>query len=154
MKPETVVVTTVVEVPPARAFELFTKDIDVWWKRSPRFRRWPGQQGRLAFEGTPPERLVERDGTETAVVGRVLAWAPGERLALAWAGAGFTEKDGTEVHVQFEKHAAGTRVTLEHRNIGALPASHPLRRGFTGEAFEAMYGYFWAELLTGLRASH
>ena len=154
MKPERVVVTTVVDVPPARAFELFTRDIDSWWKRSPRFRRWPGQQARLAFEGSPPERLVERDGPQTSVVGRVLAWKPGELLALSWAGGGFSEQDGTEVHVQFEQHAAGgTRVTLEHKHLGALPASHPMRRGFAGEAFEAMYGYFWAELLTGLRSA-
>lgn len=148
---ERVVITTFVEVKPSAAFEVFTRDIDLWWKRSPRYRRMPGQAGKLSFEGTPPERLVESDGSGITVLGRVLTWEASKRIAFEWHGGDLSAADGTQVEVRFEAHRAGTRVTLEHRGLGALPADHPARRGFTGEAFEAMFGYFWADLITGFR---
>jgi uncharacterized protein YndB with AHSA1/START domain len=150
---ERVVVTTFVERTPADAFEIFTREIDRWWKRTPRYRRMPGANGRLGFEGTPPARLVETDGANATVLARVLAWEPGKRLVLAWQGGDFDASDGTEVGVSFEAHRGGTRVTLEHHGLGTLPASHRVRHGFSGEAFEAMVGYFWAELLTGFRSA-
>lgn len=150
---ERVVVTAVVERSPRDAFELFTRDIDRWWKRTPRFRRRPGDDGRLAFEGSPPDRLVEGDGADSVVLARVLTWEPGKRLVLAWQGGDFDAGDGTEVHVSFEAHVRGARITLEHRGLGSLPANHRARHGFSGEAFEAMIGYYWAELLTGFRGA-
>ena len=54
--------------------------------------------------------------------------------------------------MRFEPHRDGTPVVLEHRGLAALPKDHPFRRGFTGDAFEAMVGYFWAEPLTAYRA--
>ena len=107
--------------------------------------------GTLAFEGDPPERLVETDRSSTTVIGRVLAWEAGQRLALEWHGGDFSAEDRSEVEVRFEAHRSGTRVTLEHKGLGLLPASHKARHGFSGEAFEAMLGYFWADLLTSYR---
>lgn len=147
---ERVVVTTFVEVSPHDAFEVFTREIDLWWKRTPRYRRMPGQKGTLAFEGEPPARLVE-NGASTVVLGRVLAWEAGKRVAFEWQGGELTAADRTEVEVRFEAHRTGTRVTLEHRGLSSLPAKHPARHGFSGEAFEAMFGYFWADALTGYR---
>jgi len=147
---ERVVVSTFVEVAPRDAFEIFTRDIDRWWKRSPRYRTLPGQTGKLSFEGSPPARLVEREAENVTLLGRVLVWEAGSRLVFEWRG-GDLRDDQTQVEVRFEALRNGTRVTLEHRGLGALPARHPARRGFTGEAFEAMFGYFWADLLTGLR---
>ena len=148
---ERVVVTTVVEQTPDVAFESFTREIDRWWKRTPRYRRMPGANGKLAFEGEPPARLVETDGASATVLARVLTWEPGKRLVLAWQGGDFDASDGTEVGVSFEAHRGGTRVTLEHTGLGTLPASHRVRGGFSGEAFEAMVGYFWADLLASYR---
>lgn len=152
---ERVVVTTIVAVEPRAAFTVFTRDIDAWWKRSPRYRGLPGQAGALRFEGAPPARLVEvevgADREHTRVLGRVLAWEEGARVAFEWHGGELSAEDRTEVEVRFEPHAGGTRVTLEHRGLGALPLGHPARRGFSGEAFEAMFGYFWADLLVGYR---
>jgi uncharacterized protein YndB with AHSA1/START domain len=148
---ERIVVTTVVELGPAQAFRLFTEEIDRWWKRTPRYRWAPGQSGTLSFEGTPPERLIERGSGSFHVVGRVLAWEPGQRVAFEWSDAEIATDDRTEVDVRFEPHPKGTRITLEHRGLGDLPAAHPARRGFQGEAFEAMFGYFWAFLLTSYR---
>lgn len=54
MKPEFARVTTLVEVDPAEAFEVFTREIDAWWKRGPRYRF---ASGALRFEG----RVVKID---------------------------------------------------------------------------------------------
>ena len=35
---ESAVVTTVVPADPAAAFEVFTAQVDAWWKRGPHFR--------------------------------------------------------------------------------------------------------------------
>jgi uncharacterized protein YndB with AHSA1/START domain len=148
---ERVVVTTFVERTPGDAFDSFTREIDRWWKRTPRYRSVPGANGKLGFEGSPPATLVETDGAAATVLARVLAWEPGKRLVLAWQGGDFDAGDGTEVDVSFEPNRGGTRITLEHRGLGSLPASHRVRRGFSGEAFEAMVGYFWADLLTSYR---
>lgn len=149
---ERVIVSTVVAASPEEAFRVFTHDIDRWWRRSPRYRRCPGERGALAFEGEPPSALVERDGDRSVVVGRVLAWEPGRRLAFEWSGYGLELDDGTWVEVRFTPHPRGARVELEHSGLAALPPEHAARRGFQGEAFEAMFGYFWADLLTSLRA--
>jgi uncharacterized protein YndB with AHSA1/START domain len=148
---ERVVVSTFVAVSPRDAFELFTREIDLWWKRSPRYRRMPGQAGTLSFDGEPPAQLIEKDGAGIIVLGRVLAWEAGKRLAFEWRGGELTESDRTEVEVRFDELRGGTRVTLEHRGLGSLPSQHAARHGFSGEAFEAMFGYFWADLLTGYR---
>lgn len=151
-KPEEhVVVTTFVAVAPGDAFEIFTRDIDLWWKQSPRYRSMPGQLGKLAFEGSPPERLVERGGETVTVLGRVLAWEAGKRLAFEWRAGALADAAHSEVEVRFEPLRDGTRVTLEHRGIGELPVDHVARHGLTGEAFEAMLGYFWADALVSYR---
>jgi uncharacterized protein YndB with AHSA1/START domain len=148
---ERVVVTTFVAVKPSAAFEIFTRDIDLWWRQSPRYRRMPGQTGKLSFEGTPPERLVERGGSTVTVLGRVLAWEAGKRLLVEWRGGALMDATHSEVEVRFEPLREGTRVTLEHKGIGMLPAGHPARHGLSGEAFEAMFGYFWADALVSYR---
>ena len=147
---ERVVVTTFVEVSPHDAFEVFTREIDLWWRQTPRYRRLPGQRGTLCFEGEPPAQLVEK-GASTVVLGRVLAWESGKRVAFEWRGGELSAEDQTQVEVRFEAHRSGTRVTLEHRGLSSLPPQHPARHGFSGEAFEAMFGYFWADALTGYR---
>ena len=148
---ERVIVTTIVDVRPEAAFRAFTQDIDLWWKRSPRYRRMPGQTGKLSFEGTPPERLVERSQDIVTEIGRVIVWDAGKRLTLEWHGGEFGPMDRTRVDVLFEAHRGGTRVTLEHTGFSTVPAQHRARHGLSGEALEAMQGYFWADLLTRYR---
>lgn len=148
---EQVVVSTFVELPPSEAFAIFTRDIDLWWKRSPRYRQMPGQAGSLRFEGEPPERLVEHSAKRRAVIGRVLSWEPGARVSFEWSTSELAEHDRTSVEVRFQAHRHGTRVTLEHHGLAALPAKHPARRGLSGGAFAAMFGYFWADLLASFR---
>jgi len=151
------VVTTFVAVDPDLAFEVFTGEIDRWWRRGPRFRPGGGSSGgALRFEPTPGgRRLVETAGAggeQVFEIGRVLVWEPGARLVFEWRGRDFSPDERTEVEIHFEPAAGGTRVTLEHRGWDALRPGHPARRGMSGGALTDMIGLWWADLTTSLRA--
>lgn len=145
-----VVVSTVVAVDPAAAFEIFTGDIDTWWKRDPRYRSRPDQGVR--FEPGPGGRLVSDEDGETREMGRVLVWEPGAgRLVLELTGAGFDATHTTRVEVRFEAAEGGTRVTLEHSGFDAIPREHPVRHGLEGQALVGMFGVWWGDLLVSMR---
>jgi uncharacterized protein YndB with AHSA1/START domain len=151
--PDRVRVTTFVDVPPGEAFDVFTREVDAWWRKGPRFRFGKTREGVLAFEGEVGGRLTERyeDGS-TFEVGRVLAWEPGARLVFEWRARNFAPDQRTEVEVRFASQGDGTEVVLEHRGWAALPDSHPARHGLQGRAFADMLGLWWGELATALRA--
>jgi uncharacterized protein YndB with AHSA1/START domain len=144
-------VTTHVEVTPEDAFEVFTAEVDLWWRRGPRFRGG-GDASVLAFEGTGAARtLVERGDGGSFEIGRVQVWEPGRRLVLDYRLRNFAAGERTEVEVRFEPHGSGTRVTLEHRGWETIRAKHPARHGLSGEAFESMIGLHWGDLVTSFR---
>lgn len=144
-----VCVSTVVGVDPDTAFEVFTGEIDLWWKRGPRFRT-PADQ-RLAFEpGVGGRLLTYRESGEAWEIGRVLVWEPGKRLVFEWRARSFEAGERTEVEVLFEAEGSATRVSLEHRGWDAIPLDHPVRHGVSDEpAFRAFFGHWWADLLLG-----
>jgi uncharacterized protein YndB with AHSA1/START domain len=145
-------VTTFVKVPPAAAFEVFTDEIDRWWRRGPRFRTAGTGASELCFErDASGRRLVERMQDRVHEIGRVLVWEPGERLVFEWRLSNFAPGERTEVELRFERFNDGTRVTLEHRGWDALRSDHPARHGLQGRAFGAMIGQHWAELMTAYR---
>jgi uncharacterized protein YndB with AHSA1/START domain len=152
---DSVSVTTLVAVDPLTAFSIFTEEIEAWWKPRVKdlFRKsWTGV---MKFEPGPPRRLIEvySDAPDDPFeVGRVLTWAPGERLVFEWRQGNFGESDATEIEVRFEAVEKGTRVTIEHRGWGTLPLQHPARHGYSGDAFTNMIGLRWADLLTAFRA--
>lgn len=144
-------VSTFVAVEPAAAFEIFTSEIDQWWRRGARFRG--AEDGAVRFEGTAGGRLVEVDRSGAVFeIGRVRVWEPGARLVFGWRDREFAPGEATEVEVRFEPAPGGTTVVLEHRGFSLLPRAHRVRRGLEGDAFDAMIGYYWAELLTTFRA--
>jgi uncharacterized protein YndB with AHSA1/START domain len=149
-------VTVFVAVTPRVAFDVFTQEIDLWWKRGPKFRHSGRHAGTLTFESGPGGRLFETYGdggtTHTAVVGRVTVWEPAARLVFEWRNENFQPHEKTEVDIRFDAADGGTRVVLEHRGWSALPAGHPARHGLEGAAFSAMIGMWWSELLGALRA--
>jgi hypothetical protein len=148
---ETARVTTFVEVEPDVAFEVFTAEIDLWWRRGPRFRGG-GSTSELRFERDDDGyRLVEQAASETFEIGRVRVWEPGKRLVLDYRLRNFAPSERTEVEVRFEASGQGTRVTLEHRGWDAIHAEHPARHGLSGEAFSSMIGMHWGDLVTGYR---
>ena len=146
-------VSTVVALEPSDAFEVFTEEVDSWWRRGPRFRWNPAADGVVRFEPGAGGRLVEEYAEgEPFEVGRVSVWEPAERLVFGFRARAFGAGDHTEVEVRFEAVEGGTRVTVEHRGWDSLPADHPVRHGLAGEAFTGMMGTWWGELLVSARA--
>jgi uncharacterized protein YndB with AHSA1/START domain len=145
-------VTTFVAVSPDDAFEVFTEDIDRWWRRGVRFRHAPGEKSELGFvHDARGHRLVERLPHRVHELGRVLAWEPGRRLVFEWRPNNFAADECTEVEVRFEASGEGTRVTLEHRGWDKIRVDHPARHGQEGRAFSARLGTHWGELMTAYR---
>jgi uncharacterized protein YndB with AHSA1/START domain len=147
--------TVTVAVPPERAFRLFTAEINLWWRRGPRFRNLHGDQGIICIEPRVGGRVFESVGegaNETVfVVGKVKLWQPSERLIFEWRASNFAPDERTEVDVTFAPSASGTRVTVEHRGWSAIRADHPVRHGQDVAAFIRMMGMWWGDQLTSLR---
>ncbi|MCG8587680.1 MAG: SRPBCC domain-containing protein [Proteobacteria bacterium] len=152
---DSVSVTTVVAVDPETAFEVFTEEVDAWWKHGKRFRTGERGASRMRFEPGVGGRLLEifDAAADPFVLGRITAWEPAKQLAFEMGGRDFGPGEKTEVDVRFEPADGGTRVTVEHRGWDAFPADHPVRHGLgTGGAFTSMMGVFWADLLVAHRA--
>ncbi len=149
MTEERVCVTTVVALSPDEAFELFTTDVDSWWRREAHHRFGPRVGGRLAFEDG---RFVEHfDDGSSFVMGDVLTWEPGATLAFELRHHTWPDEVPTRVRVRFEPESEGTRVTLEHLGIERWRPEHPARRGLRGRAFADMLSLRWADELGALR---
>ena len=147
-------VQTFVAVPVADAFEVFTREIDQWWRRGPAYRVGGRSPGRLHLEPRLGGRVFEQYGEGGAglhEIGAILAWAPPAHLAFEWRGVNFAPGEKTVVEVWFEASGEGTRVTLEHRGFAALRGDHPVRHGKPVPAFLRDLGMWWAALLTSLR---
>lgn len=148
---ETARVTTFVAVSPADAFEVFTAEVDLWWRRGPRFRGG-GPASELCFErDSEGRRLIEKSGNDVFEIGRVRVWEPGARLLLDYRLRNFAAHERTEVEVRFEAMGKGTRVTLEHRGWSNIHEKHAARHGLRGEAFSSMIGLHWGDLVTAYR---
>lgn len=144
---DAVVVSVDVAVDPEAAFDVFTREIDSWWKTGPRYRFIAPWNGQMRFEPGVGGRLLEVCDLATFEVGKVLIWQPGKRLVFAWVLPNFDAGQSTEVEVRFEKSSGGTRVTLEHRGWDSLPEDAPARHGRIGSDFILMIGSNWASLL-------
>ena len=148
-------VSVAVAVPPSRAFEVFTADIDQWWRRGMKFRHSDARSSLLCIEPKVGGRLFESfeaQGTEHVIeVGRVRVWEPPRQLKFTWRNANFAPHEQTEVEIQFEPIASGTLVTVTHSGFSALPADHPARHGLQGAEFSRMIGLWWGKQMTSLR---
>jgi hypothetical protein len=154
---DAIAVTTVVAVDARTAFAVFTDDVDLWWRREPRFRA--RGDGVVRFDPGVGGRLIEEAarGGDPIELARVTVWEPGARLVLAWTGASRGAGAVTEVEVRFEPEPGpdhdATRVTIEHRGWDAIPIDHPVRcGGLVGGAFTSVIGSWWGDLATALRA--
>jgi uncharacterized protein YndB with AHSA1/START domain len=136
MTTDRVTVSTLVPTSPAEAFDIFTSEVDVWWRRTARYRSAPSESV-VRFDG---HRLVEVSAAGATELGRVLEWEPGRRVTLEWRSPRLLPADRTVVEVRFEPASAGTRVTLEHRG---WPDLQP------GDAAYSVVGLWWADLLAG-----
>jgi uncharacterized protein YndB with AHSA1/START domain len=147
--------TVRVAVPLERAFDVFTREIDLWWKRGPRFRFGGRSPGVLHLEPGPGGRLFEAFGEGAAArvheAGRISVWEPPSRLVFSWRNLDFAPTDTTEVEVRFEAISGGTNVTVEHRGWAALRPDHPARHGLAGAEHSREIGLWWGQLLSSLR---
>jgi uncharacterized protein YndB with AHSA1/START domain len=148
-------VSVAVAVAPAEAFDIFTRDIDQWWRRGPKFRHSASSSGLLCIEPKVGGRLFESfdtDGTQRVVdIGRVRVWEPPRCLKFTWRNTNFAPDEHTEVEIQFEPTASGTLVTVTHSGLSALRPDHPARHGLPDAEFCRMMGLWWGEQMSSLR---
>jgi uncharacterized protein YndB with AHSA1/START domain len=147
-----VIVSLRVRATPQEAFAVFTEEIAAWWKPNGLFQLTPLGDGVLRFEDA--ERLVATlpNGKEFEI-GRVTAWAPGERLAFTWRQASFTPQQSTHVDVRFAAVGDETRVTVEHRGWDTIPREHVARHSFPLGHFQMRQAEHWRALLQSLAAT-
>ncbi len=148
-------VTLAVAVPREVAFEIFTNEIDRWWRKGPRFRQAGMSAGLIRLEAGVGGRLfesVESAGVERVfVVGHVRAWEPPSRLVFTWKNQTFAASEDTEVEVTFAQSATGTLVTVVHRGWAGLRPDHPARHSMPVDEFVRSLGGWWSDQVTSLR---
>lgn len=148
-----VLVSLRVRATPARAFDVFTQEISIWWRPHALFPLGPHGPHRLRFEPGPHGRLmVDIANAEPVEIGRVTNWTPGERLAFTWRPAGFSPDQATTVEVRFEAVGTETRVTVEHRGWDSIPPQHATRHGFPLDVFQLRLAEYWRWLLAACAA--
>lgn len=147
-------VSVMVRVPIESAFELFTGEIDRWWRRGPRFRHAGAASGFVHIEPGVGGRIFEsidhEDGASVFEIGRISAWDPPNRFVFSWRNANFGPET-TEVEVNFRDTRGNTTVEVTHRGWSSLPHDHPVRHGLHGAAFARMIGLWWGDQMSSLR---
>ena len=143
-----VLVSVRVKASPAHAFEIFTRDIALWWAPNLLFQFTPRSTGMLAFEPQEGGRFTETLANGTVFeIGRISIWKPGERLVFGWRQVTFRPEQDTEVEVTFEAVGAETRVTVIHRGWETVPDEHVARHGFPDAIFLRRHAEWWQALL-------
>jgi uncharacterized protein YndB with AHSA1/START domain len=152
---DTARVSVSVAVPPHVAFEIFTSDIDRWWRRGIKFRNAGPRTGFIRLEPHVGGRLFESidgdSGPYVFEVGRVRIWEPPHRLEFSWRNSNFSSNESTAVEVRFAETAQGTLVSVIHRGWAALRPDHPARHGLEGPSFNRMIGLWWGDQMASLR---
>jgi hypothetical protein len=146
-----ILVSLRVAATPARAFDVFVREIGAWWRANALFHFAPRSPGVLAFEPKPDGRFTETfaDG-EVFEIGRITIWEPAVRLAFTWRQASFALDQMTRVEVRFEPVGAETRVTVEHFGWDTVPQDHIARHRFPDAVFLHRHGEWWRVLLAGM----
>lgn len=135
------------------AFEVFTRDIALWWRPCALFAFTPRDPGVLSFEPGEGGRLIQTLANgKVFEIGKVRGWSPPDRLVFGWRHATFAAGQDTEVEVRFEANGDETRVTVEHRGRDSVPAAHVARHGMSDAVLLQRHGEWWQGLLSGLNA--
>ena len=129
-----------VGVDPQTAFEVFTEEIDAWYRRGPRNFADPERAVAIRFEPDAGGRLIEVYDAKTGeglTIGEIVVWEPGSRLM-------FVDNRKTEVDVRFEPDGeSATRVTLEHRGLERLQPGEAVQHAkFGGQLLLKWYGAY------------
>lgn len=118
----------VVPGPPALVFAQFTERFGAWWPRALGHSVFGAASTGCAIEGRVGGAVFETGtGDRRALWGRVVAWEPPRRLAMAWF-PGRGEDTAQIVEIGFAAEGGFTRIDLEHRDWHRLgeraPAAH------------------------------
>jgi uncharacterized protein YndB with AHSA1/START domain len=148
-------ISVTVALRPELAFEMFTADIDRWWRHGIKYRHSGSSNGLICMETGVGGRLFEsfeQGGICSVIeVGRVRIWEPPHRLNFSWRNANFAPHENTEVDVRFAATTSGTLVTVMHSGFESLRSDHPARHALQGAEFSRMIGLWWGEQMTSLR---
>lgn len=146
-----VLVSLRVAATPERAFEVFTREIHLWWRDNALFRFTPRSPGTLAFEPFEGGRFTETLANgKVYEIGRISVWEPGACLRFGWRQATFRPGQMTEVEIRFEAIGTQTRITVEHRGWDSVPAEHVARRGMPDALFLQRHAQWWQALLAAI----
>jgi Activator of Hsp90 ATPase homolog 1-like protein len=138
------VVTASVEVAldPGRAFEVFTEEIDRWWRPGPINWYDSARAVGIRFEPGVGGRWIEvydEAAGDVLEIGRITVWEAGSRLVMTYVDGGH-ELGGTELEIRFEPVEGGTRVVLEHRGWESVPTD-------VGERARGTKRWGWSSIL-------
>lgn len=136
-----------------RAFEIFTQEIDLWWRRGLKYRHFDGSRSLIAIEPFKGGRVFEsrEDGGPAHDYGRVLDWEPPDHLRFEWRLSNFGPGECTEVDVRFETVGESTQVTVTHRAWDSIRGDHPARHGQVPAEFLRSLGLWWGDQLAVFR---
>jgi len=157
VKGDRVSASVFVEAAPELAFEVFTREIDLWWRHGLRFRAAGRGLSVIHLEPGPGGRLFEAVAADAGgaahvvQTGTVLAWDPPRSLEIEWRGVNFAPHEKTTISVTFAPRGEGTLVTLVHGGFASLPPDHPVRHGDPVERFVVRMAQWWAEQAGSLR---
>lgn len=139
-----VIAEVVVPQPPARAFDLFTREVNRWWRLGERYGGTNVRGHR--FEPFLGGRFLEILDQHEGILGVITVWEPPTRLAFSWRQSNWDPTETTQVEVSFQPVATGTRVTLRHHGFEAIQSDVGCDVG---------YQHGWRELLGWLKeAAH
>jgi uncharacterized protein YndB with AHSA1/START domain len=134
----------VVDCDPAHAFDTFTARMSAWWPLAAGYSMFGARAVSCGIEPRAGGEVYElRDDGERCVWGKVLEWAPPERLVLSWH-PGLPSGEAQEVEIRFTGVPAGTRVDLEHRHWHQL--------GDRAPGVRESYDSGWASVLARFSA--
>jgi uncharacterized protein len=141
----------VVDVSPTEAFELFTDEIGLWWRKDTPYWNDPERALAIRIEPGVGGRFIEvydlDEGTGFEV-GRVTAWEPGERLGVTWTQLGWPEGISTDIEVSFEAVDDGTLVRLEQTGFERVPDAEKSLAGYDA-GWKLVLGWFAEHVTKG-----
>ena len=114
---------------PARAFEIFTREMSAWWPLATH-SVGASSQCRVDVEVRAGGRIVETlPAGGTAIWGTITTWEPPSRVAFTWH-PGTPPGQATEVEVTFDESGPDTLVRLVHRGWPARTDGEAARQAY------------------------
>ena len=145
---------TTVRADVTRTFDVFVREIGVWWPVEP-FSSGGDRARDVVMERRLGGSVVETwdDGT-THVWGELVAWDPPHGFTMSW----LLTPEPTEVELRFQALGAGlTRVSVEHRGWERMTEEQlggacALPEGYRGGSYVRGWGMILARLVAHAEA--